>query len=579
MKSHLAWLALLLVGCGQSQHVEIDAGAQADAALDGGPIGELDGAMDAAVDAAVDAAFDASAAVDEGAAMWRSALYPADWTPSFEDEDGRYLHDFSFAGYHNGMDVPGAPPDARITDVVAEYGVDPTGTSDATADVQRAINACSTSGGVVYFPGGIYRFDGTLSVTHSNVVLRGAGRTATRLYFTSFAGMENRAHIQVSGSVVENLEVPLAVDGAARADIVEVADAAELSVGDDVSIGWTITEEFVAEHGMTGTWRVFNGQWRPFFRRQVLAIDRTTSPHRVQLDVPLRYRAQVRDGASVRRETGYLHEVGIESMSVSNAVAVADAWAQDLVRAIQFTGVADGWIQDVASFASPISPTTGGYAGSHLQSQGISIQIAKRVTVADCDLGYAENRGSGGNGYLYEVMESSEILFHDDSGTFGRHNFIENYGFGTTGCVWLRVHSSNGRCDLSPEWGEIGISGECTSEFHHSLAMANLIDSSTLDDGWKAVNRGSESSGSGHSSTESVFWNSRGAGTIVSMQYGIGYVVGTDGVDVRSSGTLTSYPLAFDGTLPEDFVEGLGLGSTLEPQSLYESQLARRSRL
>ena len=34
---------------------------------------------------------------------WRSVLYPKDWTPGFA-VDGAFLHDFSYAGYHNGED-------------------------------------------------------------------------------------------------------------------------------------------------------------------------------------------------------------------------------------------------------------------------------------------------------------------------------------------------------------------------------------------------------------------------------------------------------------------------------------------
>ena len=36
------------------------------------------------------------------ATSWRSALYPEGWDPSFTDENGLFLHDFSYAGYHLG---------------------------------------------------------------------------------------------------------------------------------------------------------------------------------------------------------------------------------------------------------------------------------------------------------------------------------------------------------------------------------------------------------------------------------------------------------------------------------------------
>ena len=33
---------------------------------------------------------------------WRSSLYPEDWQPGFADASGRFLHDFSYAGYARG---------------------------------------------------------------------------------------------------------------------------------------------------------------------------------------------------------------------------------------------------------------------------------------------------------------------------------------------------------------------------------------------------------------------------------------------------------------------------------------------
>ena len=103
--------------------------------------------------------------------------------------------------------------------------------------------------------------------------------------------------------------------------------------------------------------------------------------------------------------------------------------------------------------------------------------------------------------------------------------------------------------------------------------MANLIDSSTADDGWKTVNRLFYSSGSGHSATENVFWNTKGDGTLYSYQYGHGYVIGSTDIEVYTevSDVYDSF-----GTAPEDFSEGLEEGRALIPQSLCEDQLRKR---
>ena len=118
---------------------------------------------------------------------------------------------------------------------------------------------------------------------------------------------------------------------------------------------------------------------------------------------------------------------------------------------------------------------------------------------------------------------------------------------------------------------ELGLVG--LSEFHHSLATANLIDQSVLDDGWGAVNRGDYSTGAGHAATESVIWNPGGQGVVRSRQFGHGYVIGP-----APSLTLETDLNAVDaaGTAPEDWLEGPGKIGALDPPSLYEDQLQRR---
>ncbi|APR87263.1 hypothetical protein A7982_12612 [Minicystis rosea] len=505
-----------------------------------------------------------------GAAAWRSALYPEDWSPSSTDAAGNFLHDFSYAGYHNGESPPGAPASAAILDVVASFGADPTGATDATKAVQQALDAASAQGGaVVLFPAGLYRIDGTLLVQASKIVLRGAGAEASRLHFTKSQGMSDAAHLRFAGDGTTDLEILLSQNGAPRATFVEVEDPGALAPGDDILIGWNISPEFIEEHGMTGTWQAFNGTWQPFFRRTVVAIDKGVSPPRVVIDVPIRYPAKLRDKASIRRQKGLLRECGVESLGIANAVSWDDAWSVTRSHVIEFYAVADGWIRDVASFPSPSAPTSGKGAGAHLQTGGLLINESKRVTVSGVSLGLAENRGDGGNGYLFEVQRSNEILFRDSVGDGGRHNFIQNWGFGTTGCVWSRIQSRNG---LSMVTKDDTVSPTGLSEFHHSLATANLIEASTFDDGFSIVNRQDESTGAGHTGTQNVLWNLSGKGMVRSLQFQTGYLIGTQGLY-----PVTESPLPMgQGTAPVDWIEGLERGSDLQPPSLYDDQLARR---
>lgn len=497
---------------------------------------------------------------------WRSTLYPQEWTPAHEDAEGRFLHDVSYAGYRNGeAEIPDSPPGATYN--VLDYGADPSGSADSNAAIQAAVQAAGTAGGgIVYLPAGLYRCDDLITVNASGVVIRGAGPDLTRIYFTRSTDMAGRSSLTFSRPVSAGAEVPLAEDGQNRSFTVRVQDAGGLAVGNDVTVGWVITDEFVDEHNMTGTWYSFNGQWKPFFRRQVAAVNTSVWPHEVTLDVPLRYPAKLRDQASVRKESGYITGCGVEHLSLSNAVDPSAAWAFERVHVLSIQNAKDCWVRNVRSFESPLVAGT----GAHLQSGGVYILSSKRITVTDCRMEQAQNRGGGGCGYLFEISKSSEILTRDCAAVRGRHNFIQNWDFGTTGCVWLRCVSEQGNC-LSFQGDPIGY--PCHSEYHHSLAMACLVDQSAIRDGWYGGNRQDWSSGAGVTVTQSVYWNTSGGGTLRSWQYGWGFIIGTQGMLLQTG--LLAGPSA-EGTEPQDFVEGLNKGDLLDPPSLYEDQLARR---
>ena len=501
-------------------------------------------------------AVDTEVTVDEDG--WRSALYPEDWTPDYTSPDGHFLHDFSYAGYKNGEEVV---PDitGMMQFSVLDYGADPSGEGDSLGSFQQAISAASQDGGVVWVPEGLYQLSDNLLIQASNVVIAGEGPEKSQLWFTRDTDMTEGASILFQGSIEQSMDYLLSADGVSRSHDVWVEEVTGLSADQDVVLGWVISPAFVEEHAMSQYWQVFNGSWVPFFRRNISTI----SGNIVSLDVPLRYPARLRDQASLRIETGYLSECGVQDLGVSNAIDFDIAQTYDRAHAIEMNSVKDCWIQNVHSFQAPNQE-------EHLQSGGVKIMTSKRVTITDSNLQKAQNRGGGGNGYLFEISQSSEILIKDSAGAHGRHNFIQNWGFGTSGCVFLRTHSSAGA--VYPD-GNSSISSVGYSEFHHSLAMSNLIDSSTADDGWKAVNRLFYSSGAGHTATENVFWNVRGTGSLYSYQYGNGYVIGTEDLTVYTEVTDT---FENTGTAPEDYAEGLGEASELIPQSLYEDQLEKR---
>lgn len=490
--------------------------------------------------------------------VWRSSLYPTTWVPGLRDASDRGFADFSYAGYHHGE----PPPSPRWPTLnLVDFGADPRGTTPSDAAFEQALAAAPLAGAILEFPAGRYRFDDRIVVSRSNLLVRGAGPQTTFLRFTRSEGMNYGGHIEFAASLTTTDETPLSADAPRDATYVELTDSSFFVPGDDVLVGWTLTEAFIASYGMEEPWAQRAGEWKPFFRRTVVSVD----PDGLELDVPLRHDVLMRDGASVRRVEGYLAEVGLEGISISNATDSDTAWAHTQVAAVELRHVKDSWVRDVESYAA-------GPGGAHLQSKGISVVGSLRVSVLDSAMQDPQHRGEGGNGYLFEVSQSSEVLLADLLARNGRHNFIQNWEFGTSGCVFLRCHSEGSVAYLGQDFPS---PLPAYSEFHHSLAMANLVDDCVLEDGWSAINRGMWSSGSGVSATESVFWNPSGGGRILSKQAGHGYVVAPGTMDIDTSLTGPHF-FPQEMTAPEDFVEWIPVDDELEPQSLYEDQRARR---
>jgi hypothetical protein len=75
------------------------------------------------------------------------------------------------------------------------------------------------------------------------------------------------------------------------------------------------------------------------------------------------------------------------------------------------------------------------------------------------------------------------VLIKHGAARKGRHNFIRDWNFGTSGGVFRKCHSEGSVTMTGPSSSP----APCYSEFHHSPATACLVDRDTLDDGWVGV--------------------------------------------------------------------------------------------
>lgn len=517
---------------------------------------------------------------------WRSKLYPSDWKPGYADAQGRFLHDFSYAGYHSGLQMlPNV--DLNITDVTKDpYNADNSGATDATVAIQSAIDAVgSKGGGVVYLPAGTYKVSlqsgsNVLSVNKPSVVIRGAGPDKTYILNTT-TNMRSKNIINVSKSASwdnpTSAEVAVTEDVIRPSTTIPVAAAATFSKGDLVMIVSDVTDAFCADYKVGTNWSSLVGDRTrgPHFLREVTAV----SANSITIDAPTRYKLLKRDNARVYKVANQLMECGVEHLSIGNIQnPKTNGWGEEdystsgngayevhASHAIKFSNVMNCWVRDVKTFRPEGNSET-----IHLLSNGIVVNDSRFVTIKDCDIERSQYEGGGGNGYMY-TLGGNDCLIVDCHAEHGRHNY-DFKSMKANGNVVLRCSSKT---------------PSLASDFHMHLSMANLIDGFKSDkDHFEASFRpyGTANALHMYSATECVFWNTTGLSAdnsgvcVISLQPGYGYVIGTSGACSKVKSTPVSGTISgksYDSA-PEDWVEGVGQGETLNPQSLYEDQLKKR---
>lgn len=539
---------------------------------------------------------------------WRSALFPADWKPVTEggrsDGAGRYLPDYSMAGYHRGEVKPpigSAQLPVRATVDAKRFG---NGTTDATTAIQAAIDsACAAGGGVVLLPAGTFRLrlqsdtaKSMLKIGCSGLVLRGAGPANTRLLVDDPNRLRNKVVIAVAGASpfydgASTQTYALAVDTPPTRTLT-LAAAPNIAIGDWVLVRNTMTAGFRADHRMdrpAGLWPATTSKGGGlFYPRRVAAVSGTL----VTVDSPTHYTLKTRDRARVYR-IDPISEVGLESFAIGMVENTAtwsrpesssdnDHGAADTSttgyqvhnsRAIHLENVRDAWIHDVDSF----KPLANVHTHAHVLSNAIWLeQSAFRVTITNCNFRRPQYRGAGGNGYMFTV-QGNDTLIVDSSAAGARHGLTVNEA--SSGNVFLRFKV---------------VSSRYSDDTHRFLSHANLWDGIVLDGGWlQSVNRLTDSSGAGFTGTMNTFWNTfvqtnhvMASGCAVeSAQFGHGYLIGSRRSAVARANLCTR---AFTNSLyagadrgldaqgRADFAEGAERGDRLVPESLYNEQLRLR---
>ncbi len=555
---------------------------------------------------------------------WRSSLYPANWSPPGIEKDfytDAFIQDYSYAGYQSGkISIPNIT--SNIINVTqAPYLADNSGVTDATVAIQTAINkAKSDGGGVVYLPSGTYKLstgtrDNCLSITGNNIILRGDGVGQTFLY-NDDTNMNDKSIIEVGG-VGSNWQATGASSTLITSDLngptsnIPVASVTGYSVGDWVIVRNDATTAWCNEHGETD-WAGKQSTLKGLMHyRQILSIDINNKI--LTIDVPIRYTLKTRDNSRVYKAPLTLSEIGLEGFSIGNKEVVTNTneWldkdasgnpvvpntlndgAQNIANSgaskcdgswvIILRGLLNSWVKNVGTYKPAIN-----IYRTQMLSNGLLLDQSRGVTLDNVYMGFAQWGGGSGSGYGFRI-QSNDCLIKNCMTEVTRHGFVFSFMYSMGNVILQSTDKQSGLCTANSSANiKTGSSG---SDFHMHFSPSNLIDGCTLDASYFSVlHRLGVGSSPFHNAVtaHSTLWNTIGKNStgnlIRSSQTRTGYIMGTSGtgatgVDykVADNGPAFRYDIGGLRTSPEDLVEGIGLGSTLEPQSLYLDQLAKRT--
>lgn len=280
------------------------------------------------------------------------------------------------------------------------------GPSTTAAALQTLIDD-APSGATIELAAGEYTLDGPLTIDRSDLTLSGAGSDATRLFFTRSALDQGHA-IKLDGTA-DSLDLG-ALDAAARQGETSIAIDAELEVGDTLRLWQDNDSAFLDEIG--------DSAWR--------------KQEHAELRTSMAKVTTVEDG-QVTLDRGVHFDFEAGKTQVERVASVDDVALSGF--GIEF----DLGTPDAASFQNTKSELTGfkgvyldGTTGSQLHDIDITngpataFHISRSVDadVADIFAEGAFNKGSGGNGYAFELRESYDGTFTglEDSGM--RHGLV-----------------------------------------------------------------------------------------------------------------------------------------------------------
>ncbi|TDX26052.1 cellulose binding domain-containing protein [Modicisalibacter xianhensis] len=280
---------------------------------------------------------------------------------------------------------------------------------DITATELEALIAKAPAGATIQLAAGDYRFDDSIHITRSDIAVVGAGSDQTRITFTDKALANDDSHaFYVEGTHTE-FAGTLSHDVAEGGNTLALSSNHGLGVGDTVRIWQDNTQEYFEEIGDT-SWQKLNAPLRTSMAK-VVAVDGDT----VVLDRGVHFDF---DGGETKVERmDALENVTLQGFTVQYELGTPDnAVFQNTLsgltdyQAVKFDGTVSSSVVDVQVLDGP--------------STAFEFALSLDMTVDGAQAHGAFNKGTGGNGYAYELRESYDGTFVnlEDSGM--RHSIL-----------------------------------------------------------------------------------------------------------------------------------------------------------
>ncbi|MEE9431363.1 MAG: glycosyl hydrolase family 28-related protein [Melioribacteraceae bacterium] len=332
-----------------------------------------------------------------------------------------------------------------IVNVVEQFGADNSGNSDVLKAIDDAIFSVASTGGVIFFPKGTYRINGTIKISNDKIILRGEGADKTKLHFYN----PINACIEI---ITYGRGIWQGVNGYAKdTTILTVENGSAFTVGDFAEIQQDNDTNFMY------TKPLWNQPWAQKVVgqfMQVVAID----GNEITLKTPLHITYQSEFNPQIRPQQ-LLRNVNIEELYI-------ELKTDSDVSTINYKNAAYGLVKNIESY--------------HTKKAHVSSESTIGCEVRNSKFTRSFDYGGGGHGYGVALgFHTTDWLVENNIFDSLRHALI--FSTGANGNVISYNFSQNvlqgsGESNLNQGWNPPDISN------HGHYAYMNLIEGNSVQE-------------------------------------------------------------------------------------------------